>query len=73
MFIHDLDDKADVRGDTYGYLLAKIAFAGRNGQFRTPRHIIKMMVELMKPRPDDTICEIIVPSKIKCAFCGSLW
>lgn len=52
-----VDDKADVRGDTYEYLLAKIASAGRNGQFRTPRHIIKMMVELMKPRPDDTICD----------------
>lgn len=51
------DDKADVRGDVYEYLLAKIATAGRNGQFRTPRHIIKMMVELMKPRPDDTICD----------------
>lgn len=51
------DDKADVRGDTYEYLLAKIATAGRNGQFRTPRHIIKMMVELMKPRPEDTICD----------------
>ncbi|MGN0655391.1 MAG: N-6 DNA methylase [Ruminiclostridium sp.] len=51
------DDKADVRGDVYEYLLAKIASAGRNGQFRTPRHIIKMMVELMKPRPDDTICD----------------
>ncbi len=51
------DDKADVRGDTYEYLLAKIASAGRNGQFRTPRHIIKMMVELMKPRPDDVVCD----------------
>ena len=60
-----VDDKADVRGDTYEYLLAKIASAGRNGQFRTPRHIIKMMVELMKPRPDDTICEIIIPSLIQ--------
>ena len=50
-------NKSDVRGDTYEYLLAKIASAGRNGQFRTPRHIIKMMVELMKPRPDDTICD----------------
>lgn len=59
------DDKADVRGDTYEYLLAKIATAGRNGQFRTPRHIIKMMVELMKPRPEDTICEIIIPSLIQ--------
>ena len=37
----------DVRGDTYEYLLSKIAQSGLNGQFRTPRHIIKMMVELM--------------------------
>ena len=41
--------KADVRGDVYEYLLSKIAQSGRNGQFRTPRHIIKMMVEMMNP------------------------
>ena len=39
----------DVRGDVYEFLLSKIATAGVNGQFRTPRHIIKMMVELMAP------------------------
>ena len=38
----------DVRGDVYEYLLSKIAQSGRNGQFRTPRHIIRMMVELME-------------------------
>ncbi len=48
---------ADVRGDVYEYLLAKIATAGVNGQFRTPRHIIRMMVELMDPRADDLICD----------------
>ncbi len=48
---------ADARGDIYEYLLSKIATAGVNGQFRTPRHIIKMMVELMQPRPDDVICD----------------
>ncbi|MBQ8944781.1 MAG: SAM-dependent DNA methyltransferase [Clostridia bacterium] len=48
---------ADVRGDVYEYLLAKIATAGVNGQFRTPRHIIKMMVELMAPKADDVICD----------------
>ena len=48
---------ADVRGDVYEYLLAKIATAGVNGQFRTPRHIIRMMVELMDPRADDVICD----------------
>lgn len=47
----------DIRGDVYEYLLSKIAQSGLNGQFRTPRHIIKMMVELMQPRPDDIICD----------------
>ena len=47
----------DVRGDTYEYLLNKIAQSGLNGQFRTPRHIIQMMVELMAPQPDDVICD----------------
>lgn len=49
-------DKEDVRGDVYEYLLSKLNTAGRNGQFRTPRHIIKMMVELMQPKPDEIIC-----------------
>ena len=48
---------ADVRGDVYEYLLAKIATAGVNGQFRTPRHIIRMMVELMDPKADDVIAD----------------
>jgi len=47
----------DVRGDIYEYLLSKIATAGVNGQFRTPRHIIRMMVELMQPRANDVICD----------------
>ena len=47
----------DVRGDIYEYLLSKLSIAGVNGQFRTPRHIIKMMVELMAPKPDDVICD----------------
>lgn len=47
----------DIRGDVYEYLLSKISTAGRNGQFRTPRHIIHMMVELMKPTPKETICD----------------
>ena len=47
----------DIRGDVYEYLLSKIAQSGRNGQFRTPRHIIRMMVELMQPKPEDTICD----------------
>ena len=48
---------ADVRGDVYEYLLSKIAQSGRNGQFRTPRHIIRMMVELMDPSSDEVICD----------------
>ncbi len=50
-------DNKDARGDTYEYLLNKIAQSGLNGQFRTPRHIIKMMVELMAPTSDDVICD----------------
>lgn len=49
--------KADTRGDVYEYLLSKLATAGVNGQFRTPRHIIKMMVELVEPKPDEIICD----------------
>ena len=51
--LHD----TDVRGDIYEYLLSKIATAGVNGQFRTPRHIIRMMVELTDPKADDVICD----------------
>ena len=49
--------KVDTRGDVYEYLLSKLSTAGVNGQFRTPRHIIKMMVELMDPKPDEIICD----------------
>jgi type I restriction enzyme M protein len=47
----------DTKGDLYEYMLGKLSTAGQNGQFRTPRHIIKMMVELTAPRPSDTICD----------------
>lgn len=47
----------DVRGDVYEYLLSKLSTAGTNGQFRTPRHIIRMMVELMDPKADEIICD----------------
>lgn len=50
-------DASDVRGDTYEYLLSKISQSGRNGQFRTPRHIIRMMVELTDPKADEVICD----------------
>jgi len=47
----------DIRGDLYEYLLSKLTTAGTNGQFRTPRHIIRMMVELLAPKPEDLICD----------------
>ena len=47
----------DLKGDIYEYMLGKIQASGQNGQFRTPRHIIKMMVELMEPEPEDLICD----------------
>lgn len=48
---------ADTRGDVYEYLLSKLATAGVNGQFRTPRHIIRMMVEMMNPKANEIICD----------------
>ena len=56
----------DTKGDLYEYMLSKIASAGQNGQFRTPRHIIKMMVALTAPTPKDIICD---PA---CGTCGYL-
>lgn len=47
----------DTKGDLYEYLLSKIATSGTNGQFRTPRHIIKMMVDMVQPNQEDTICD----------------
>ena len=47
----------DTMGDVYEYVLGKMAASGNNGQFRTPRHIIRMMVELMQPTLTDTICD----------------
>ncbi|HEX2830811.1 MAG TPA: class I SAM-dependent DNA methyltransferase [Burkholderiales bacterium] len=47
----------DTKGDVYEYMLGKIATAGQNGQFRTPRHIIRLMVELTAPQPKDVICD----------------
>lgn len=51
-----MDDR-DTKGDVYEYMLGKIASAGQNGQFRTPRHIIALMVELIAPTPKDTILD----------------
>lgn len=59
--IHSLDLAAqeghDVKGDMYEYLLAKLAASGTNGQFRTPRHIIDLITELVDPRPGQRICD----------------
>src|SRR5882672_8588764 len=50
-------EERDTKGDLYEYMLGKIASAGQNGQFRTPRHIIRLMVEMMAPGPKDVICD----------------
>src|SRR3954468_16826630 len=55
----------DTKGDVYEYMLGKIASAGQNGQFRTPRHIIELMVELTEPKPTDVICD---PAAGTCGF-----
>ena len=52
----DMTDR-DTMGDVYEYILGKMAASGNNGQFRTPRHIIRMMVELMQPQVDWEICD----------------
>jgi type I restriction enzyme M protein len=56
----------DTKGDLYEYMLGKIASAGQNGQFRTPRHIIRLMVEMVAPKPTDIVCD---PA---CGSCGFL-
>lgn len=54
--IHELPlTEGDTKGDLYEYLLSKLTTAGINGQFRTPRHIIRLMVEMLEPKPTDTI------------------
>ena len=50
-------EERDTKGDIYEYMLGKIATAGQNGQFRTPRHIIRLMVELTAPQPTDVVCD----------------
>jgi len=55
----------DVQGDLFEYMLAKLNTAGQNGQFRTPRHIIRMMVKLVDPRPRERICD---PAAGTCGF-----
>jgi type I restriction enzyme M protein len=55
----------DTKGDVYEYMLSKLATSGTNGQFRTPRHIIRLMVEMMAPTPKDVVCD---PAAGTCGF-----
>ena len=59
--IHEMDlaahDGHDFKGDMYEYLLSKLAASGTNGQFRTPRHIIDLIVALVDPKPNQRICD----------------
>ncbi|QJP98671.1 SAM-dependent DNA methyltransferase [Herbaspirillum rubrisubalbicans Os34] len=65
MLEHVPMEDRDTKGDLYEYMLGKIASAGQNGQFRTPRHIIKLMVELTAPTPKDVVCD---PASGTCGF-----
>lgn len=56
LYENDISD-LDMQGDLYEYMLGKLSTAGQNGQFRTPKHIREMMVELVQPTPDDMICD----------------
>ncbi len=55
--MHISEQNIDVQGDLYEYLLLQLTTAGKNGQFRTPRHIIRMMVKLVDPKVGDRICD----------------
>ena len=55
--MHIKEQNRDTQGDIYEYLLSQLQTAGKNGQFRTPRHIIKMMVEILEPKYGDKICD----------------
>ena len=57
-------ERSDIKGDLYEYVLSKISAAGINGQFRTPRHIISLMVDLVEPKPSDVMAD---PA---CGTCG---
>lgn len=64
LYEHDIAD-LDMQGDLYEYMLGKLSTAGQNGQFRTPKHIREMMVELLQPTPDDIICDKTTPRLIQ--------
>ena len=64
LYENDISD-LDMQGDLYEYMLGKLSTAGQNGQFRTPKHIRDMMVELIQPTPDDIIIENCTTSLIR--------
>ena len=55
--MHISEQNIDVQGDLYEYLLGQLSTAGKNGQFRTPRHIIRMMAKMMNPQPGERVCD----------------
>ena len=59
---------SDIRGDVYEYISSRLQVNGRAGAFRTPRHIIRMIVEMIEPKPDDVICDIKTPRLIQFNF-----
>lgn len=67
----NLDNK-EIMGDVYEYLLAKLSVNGTNGQFRTPRHIINMMVQLMQPKLGEKICEMKAPKLIQINYSSAV-
>jgi type I restriction enzyme M protein len=68
--LHISAQNQDVQGDLYEYLLSKLNTAGTNGQFRTPRHIIRMMVKMIAPRPGERVCD---PAAGTCGFLVNAW
>jgi type I restriction enzyme M protein len=68
--MHISAQNQDVQGDLYEYLLSKLNTAGQNGQFRTPRHIIRMMVKMCDPQPGERICD---PAAGTCGFLVNAW
>jgi type I restriction enzyme M protein len=68
--MHISSQNQDVQGDLYEYLLARLNQAGTNGQFRTPRHIIRMMVKMIDPKPGERIVD---PAAGTCGFLVNAW
>ncbi|MBN2466257.1 SAM-dependent DNA methyltransferase [candidate division WOR-3 bacterium] len=63
--MHISEQNQDVQGDLYEYVLGHLSIAGKNGQFRTPRHVIQMMVDMIAPQPHERICD---PAAGTCGF-----